>query len=147
MTNLVRAPSAAAMRILGSDTWPLNGALGDLLVAILNDVSEEAWDRAFSLADLSWLPALILPEVPRTYSISSFSFDLLPETLDLSVSRAEHEVSSLLVLDGKKTMRPGVSSGFLNPDPTLNHDPHHLTKGEEAEDRVSSRFLSVLCFH
>ncbi|KAF8650910.1 hypothetical protein AX16_005035 [Volvariella volvacea WC 439] len=135
--SLVRVSSAATLRVLGSDAWPVHGSLGDLLVAVLNDVNDEVWDQAFSLSDLSWLPGLISPEVPRTYSISSFSFDLLPETLDLTVARAEHEVSPLLILDGKKATRPGVCSGFLNPDPTLNHEPTHpLTRGDQTDDVV-----------
>lgn len=136
---LVRVSSSAALRVLGSQSWPVNGSIGDLLVAVLNDVSEDVWDQAFSLTDLSWLPALIAPEVPRTYSISSYSFDLLPETLDLTVARAEHEVSPLLVMDGKKTTRPGVCSGFLNPDPTVDNEPrHHLSLGADAEETVNA---------
>ena len=144
MHNLVRASSAAALRVLSSESWPINGSLGDLLVAVLNDVSEDNWDQAFPLRDLSWLPTLVPPEVPRTYSISSFSFDLLPETLDLTVARAEHEVSPLLSLDGKKTTRPGVCSGFLNPDPTITHEPHHLTAGKDSDEMVSI-FLFIDC--
>ncbi|KAG7085882.1 hypothetical protein E1B28_003416 [Marasmius oreades] len=130
--------STATLRVLGSDTWPVNGSLGDLLILALNEVNEQVWDEAFSLDDFSWLLSLVAPEVPRTYSISSFPFDLMPESLDLSVARAEHEVSPLLLPPdsrGIKVMRPGVSSGFLNPDPTLDHEPrHHLTsKGYEEE--------------
>jgi hypothetical protein len=138
--------SSITLRVLGSEAWPVNGSLGDLLIGALNEVPEDVWDQAFSLNDLSWLPTLITPEVPRTYSISSFHFDLLPETLDLTVARSEHVVSPLLVTDGLKHTRPGVCSGFLNPDPTLDHEPnHHLTAGDVTEQKVLSlSFLLVL---
>jgi hypothetical protein len=130
--------SSATLQVLGSETWPVVGSLGDLLVAALNDVPENVWDQAFPLSDLSWLPVLVSPEVPRTYSISCFPFDLLPETVDLTVSRAEHPISPLLNLDGQPKMRPGVCSGFLNPDPTLDHSPkHHLTAGQDQSETVS----------
>ncbi|KAL0577411.1 hypothetical protein V5O48_004576 [Marasmius crinis-equi] len=132
--------SAATLRVLGSDTWPVNGSLGDLLVLALNEVDEGVWDRAFSLDNLSWLLSLVRPEVPRTYSISSFPFDLMPESIDLTVARAEHEVNPLLLhpdTRGMKVTRPGVSSGFLNPDPTLDHEPKHdLTSKGYEEERV-----------
>ena len=126
----------ATHRVLGSDTWPVNGSLGDLLAVALGEVAEEIWDHAFTLGpDLSWLAALIPPEVPRTYSISSFSFDMLPESLDLTVSRAEHEVSPLLLPPGSPRMtRPGVSSGFLNPDPTFDHSPQHPLTAIHGDD-------------
>ncbi|KAK1218358.1 hypothetical protein PQX77_018956 [Marasmius sp. AFHP31] len=132
--------SSATLRVLGSDTWPVNGSLGDLLLLALSEVDEAVWDRAFGLDDLTWLLTLIQPEVPRTYSISSFPFDLMPESLDLTVGRAEHEVNPLLLLPDARAMkvtRAGVSSGFLNPDPTLDHEPkHHLTSKGYEEDRI-----------
>ncbi|KAI3609884.1 sulfite reductase flavoprotein alpha-component [Moniliophthora roreri] len=132
--------SSTTLRVLSSDSWPVNGSLGDLLILALNEVAEQIWDQAFSLDDLSWLLNLVAPEVPRTYSISSFPFDLMPESLDLTVARSEHQVSSLLLppdSHGLKVTRPGVSSGFLNPDPTIDHEPkHHLTSRGYEEEKV-----------
>lgn len=122
--------SNATLRVLSSDSWPVPGSLGDLLVAAMNEVPENVWDQAFSLSDLTWLPTLIAPEVPRTYSISNFHFELLPETLDLTVARAEHVVSPLLLPDGVRLTRPGVSSGFLNPDPLGDR---HVPNGDFEE--------------
>lgn len=69
-------------------------------MAAINDVSEDVWDRAFDLRNLAWLPALIPLEVPRTYSISKYSDEGLPEFVDLTVSRAEHQVCAQLVAAG-----------------------------------------------
>lgn len=133
--HLLKSSSASTLRVLNSDTWPVFGSLGDLLTLAYNEVSEQTWDQAFPFADLSWLPALITPEVPRTYSIASFSFDLLPESLDLTVARAMHEMSPLLLPPGApKVMRPGVSSGFLNPDPTVNHSPRNPSSAGRHDD-------------
>lgn len=130
--------SSATLQVLGSETWPVVGSLGDLLLGALNDVPEKVWDQAFPLNDLSWLPSLVSPEVPRTYSISCFPFDLLPETVELTVSRVDHPMSPLLLYDGQSTTRPGVCSGFLNPDPNLDHSPkHHLTQGKDTGETVS----------
>lgn len=129
--------SSATVRVLSSEEWPVQGSLGDLLLAALNDVPENIWDQAFSLTDLSWLPQLITPEVPRTYSISSFHQDLLPDVLQLTVARAEHTLSPLLNMSDGKITRPGVSSGFLNPDPTLGAEPrHHLIADTSLEEKV-----------
>lgn len=78
----------------------------------------EVWNKAFNPDDLSWLPKLILVEVPRTYSISSYSDELLPSSLDLTVSRVEHEIFQALLpgVTGRE-FYAGVSSGFLNPHP------------------------------
>ncbi|KAK1221676.1 hypothetical protein PQX77_015506 [Marasmius sp. AFHP31] len=114
MTVHTMIRTSATLRVLGSDTWPVNGSLGDLLLLALSEVDEAVWDQAFGLDDLTWLLTLIQSEVPRTYSI-------LPE----------REVNPLLLLPDARAMkvtRAGVSSGFLNPDPTLDHGPkHHLT--------------------
>ncbi|PVF96909.1 hypothetical protein CPB86DRAFT_708145 [Serendipita vermifera] len=134
--SMVRV-SSVTLQVLGSESWPVVGSLGDLLVAALNDVPENVWDQTFPLNDLSWLPLMVSPEVPRTYSISCFPFDLLPETVDLTVSRVDHPISPLLTLDGQQKTRPGVCSGFLNPDPTLDHSPrHHLTAGKDQSETV-----------
>ncbi|CCA74881.1 related to nitric-oxide synthase, salivary gland [Serendipita indica DSM 11827] len=129
--------SSATLQVLGSETWPVVGSLGDLLMAALGDVPANVWDQAFPLDNLSWLPALIPPEVPRTYSISCFPFDLLPKSVDLTVTRAEHPVSPFLLFDGQPNSRPGVCSGFLNPDPTVDGSPRHpLTAGKESTETV-----------
>ncbi|KAG8776015.1 hypothetical protein FRC16_004643, partial [Serendipita sp. 398] len=134
--SMVRV-SSVTLQIMGSESWPVIGSLGDLLVAALNDVPTNIWDQAFPLDNLSWLPALVSPEVPRTYSISCFPFELLPETVDLTVTRAERSVSPLLLLDGQQKTRPGICSGFLNPDPTIDHTPRHqLTAGNDQSETV-----------
>lgn len=130
--------SSATLQVLGSEMWPVIGSLGDLLLAALNDVPDKAWDQAFPLNNLSWLATMISPEVPRTYSISCFPFELLPSTLDLTVSRVDHPMSPMLLYDGQPQTRPGVCSGFLNPDPNLDHTPKHpLTLGKEEQETVS----------
>lgn len=106
------------MRVLASDTWPVRGSLGDLLSAARTEVIPELWNKAFNPDDLSWLPRLIAVEVPRTYSISSHSDELLPSSLDLTVSRVNHSVFPALLLSGsRREVCAGVSSGFLNPHP------------------------------
>ena len=135
--------SSATLQALSSETWPVVGSLGDLLVAALNDVPADIWDRAFPLDNLSWLPALVPPELPRTYSISCFPFDLIPESVDLTVTRAEHPISPFFVFEGQPRTRPGVCSGFLNPDPTLDNSPRHqLTAGKDSTESVSIRTLT-----
>jgi len=82
------------------------------------------WGTAFDLSHLSWLLDLIPVEVPRTYSISNFSSELLPRTIDLTVGRSTFNLSSIID-PSQNTKGNGVSSGFLNPDPLsslLNHD-------------------------
>ncbi|KAG8805281.1 hypothetical protein FRC17_005592, partial [Serendipita sp. 399] len=134
--SMVRV-SSTTLQIMGSESWPVIGSLGDLLVAALNDVPANIWDQAFPLDDLSWLPTLVSPEVPRMYSISCFPFELLPEFVDLTVTRAEHPISPVLLLDGQPKTRPGVCSGFLNPDPTVDHSPkHQLTAGNDQSETV-----------
>jgi hypothetical protein len=59
---------------------------------------------------------MIPVEVPRTYNISNFSPEPLPSTLDLTVTRSERRVNS--IVQSKGTIRSGVSSGFLNPAPS-----------------------------
>lgn len=108
--------------MLASEVWPVNGSLGDLLLGALPDFDENIWNDAFSIDQLSWLPEIVSPEVPRTYSVSSFSFELMPSTLDLTVSRAQHDISPLLCRPGQKTTRGGVCSYFLNPPPDESHE-------------------------
>jgi sulfite reductase alpha subunit-like flavoprotein len=102
----------------------VKGTVGDLLQLAVSEVKPIIWDKDFDLSDLSWLPKLIPIEVPRTYSISNYSNELLPSTVDLTVSRSNYQVSPLLESPGQTNKRHGVSSGFLNPDASLTtgHD-------------------------
>ncbi|KAJ6566665.1 hypothetical protein B0H19DRAFT_1138343 [Mycena capillaripes] len=104
-------------RVLEAEAWPVNGSLGDLLIGATGDFTENIWNTAFSLDDLSWLSEVVVPEVPRTYSVSSFPFELMPETIDLTVTRAQHEIFPLLRRPDGPTIRGGVCSSFLNPFP------------------------------
>ncbi|PGH21294.1 hypothetical protein AJ80_03344 [Polytolypa hystricis UAMH7299] len=113
----LRLSSSSILKVLASQEWPVYGSIGDLLQLAVTEVQPAIWDQAFDLVDLSWLPKLIPVEVPRTYSISTFSDDLLPSTVDLTVSRSEYKVSPLLRRPGSGSGH-GVSSGFLNPDPS-----------------------------
>ena len=117
---VLRASSSFVLKILGSDTWPVQGTIGDLLQLAVSEVPRAMWDQAFDLTDLSWLPKLIPLETPRTYSISNHSNELLPSTLDLTVSRNEYAVTSVLDTGLSSKIRYGVSSGCLNPDPSIS---------------------------
>ncbi|KAF2261865.1 hypothetical protein CC78DRAFT_499454 [Lojkania enalia] len=113
----LRASSQTILRILAADEWPIKGSLGDLLQAAIAEVPQDIWDHAFDLYNLAWLPKLISLEVPRTYSISNSSHELLPSTIDLTVSRTETARDPAF-----RSVQPsfplyGVSSGFLNPAP------------------------------
>ncbi|CAE6432420.1 unnamed protein product [Rhizoctonia solani] len=121
--TLLRA-SSITLRVLASSEWPVQGSLGDLLLAAIDEVSSETWDKAFDLDDLKWLPALIPLEVPRTYSISKYSSEGLPDSVDLTVSRTEHPVCPILVTAGAESTISGVASGFLNPNPLDEYVPH-----------------------
>lgn len=82
--TLLRASSHAVLQVLATDEWPVRASLGDLLQAAVKDTSPRIWDQAFDLSsDLGWLADLISVEVPRTYSISNYSDELLPSTVDL----------------------------------------------------------------
>lgn len=111
----LRASSNTVLQILATEEWPVRGTLGDLLQASVLDTPIHIWDQAFDLAgDLSWLCDLISVETPRTYSISNCPEELLPDAVDLTVSRAEYELCDTLSCRSR-SMRSGVSSGFLNP--------------------------------
>jgi len=111
------ASSNAVLRVLATSEWPVRGSLGDLLQAAVLDTPASVWEKAFDLNDgLSWLPDLMPPEVPRTYSIASYSHELLPSTVDLAVSRAEYKLCADYATTSDVD-RAGVSSGFLNPRP------------------------------
>ena len=113
--DLLRASSNTVLQVLATDEWPVRGTLGDLLQSAVADTNPTIWDRAFDLTgDLSWLADLIAVEVPRTYSISTYSRELLPSTVDLTISRAEYKLCSTFAGDEEVTCA-GVGSGFLNP--------------------------------
>ncbi|KAF2844682.1 hypothetical protein T440DRAFT_493968 [Plenodomus tracheiphilus IPT5] len=115
MHTLLRASSHSVLQVLATDEWPVRASLGDLLQSAVNDTPPRVWDQAFDLSgDLSWLTDLIPIEVPRTYSISNYSEELLPSTVDLTISRSEYELCNPFANHVKVT-RNGVSSGFLNP--------------------------------
>jgi cytochrome b involved in lipid metabolism len=122
--QMLRASSQTTTDLLVSDEWPVKGSVGDLLQTAISEVPEDVWDRAFDLKNLTWLPKLISLEVPRTYSISNASEELLPSLIDLTVSRTEsardprfRDVQPALPLYG-------VSSGFLNPAPGVLEYPN-----------------------
>ncbi|KAF8712312.1 Indoleamine 2,3-dioxygenase, partial [Rhizoctonia solani] len=100
--------SSVILRVLASSEWPVQGSPGDLLLASIDD----------------WLPVLVPLEVPRTYSVSKYSNEVLPETVDLTVSRTEHAVCQALVAAGAENTITGVASGFLNPNPLEDYIPH-----------------------
>ncbi|KAH6678759.1 sulfite reductase flavoprotein alpha-component [Plectosphaerella plurivora] len=112
---LLEASSSTVLRVLATTEWPVRGSLGDLLQAAVLDTPVHVWDRAFDLdGDLAWLADLIPVEVPRTYSISNCADELLPSTVDLTVSRAEYNLCDTFA-PADTVVRSGVSSGFLNP--------------------------------
>lgn len=113
----LRASSRTILKILASEEWPVRGSVGDMLQRAIVEVPPSIWDQAFSLDDFSWLPKLIPLEVPRTYSISNYSPELLPSMIDLTVSRTEVPISAVLQPDSSASMSYGISSGFLNPRP------------------------------
>jgi cytochrome b involved in lipid metabolism len=115
--QILRACSRSTLKILSSDNWPVKGSLGDLLQLAISEAPQDTWDCAFDLNNLAWLPRLIRLEVPRTYSISNSSIELLPGTIDLTVSRVETTRDP--IFDSVQPQLPlyGVSSGFLNPAP------------------------------
>jgi hypothetical protein len=113
----IQCLSPTVMKVFGSEAWPVQSSLGDLLTAAKPEVPDCVWSQAFSRCDLSWLPRLLTIEVPRTYNISTFSRVPLPNAVDVTVTRSQHEVSK--VLQPKCGSRAGVSSGFLNPNPYM----------------------------
>ncbi|CAE6397648.1 unnamed protein product, partial [Rhizoctonia solani] len=116
--------SSTVLKVLASSEWPVQGSLGDLLLASIDDVDEDVWNKTFDIDDLKWLPALVPLEVPRTYSVSKYSSEALPDTVDLTVSRTEHVVCPVLVAAGAEKSIAGVASGFLNPNPLEDYIPH-----------------------
>jgi sulfite reductase alpha subunit-like flavoprotein/cytochrome b involved in lipid metabolism len=122
--RLLRSSSRSTQQILASQEWPVKGSLGDLLQLAISEVRQETWDHAFDLNNLDWLPKLLSLEVPRTYSISNSSIELLPSMIDLTVSRTETARDSIFAKVQPILPLYGVSSGFLNPAP---HMPDYLS--------------------
>ncbi|KAI0378619.1 hypothetical protein F5Y04DRAFT_283848 [Hypomontagnella monticulosa] len=114
--SLLAASSNTVLQVLATDEWPVRGSLGDLLQDALMDTPAHIWDKAFNLDNLSWLADLIPVEVPRTYSIASYTDELLPSTVDLAISRAEYKLCSTFSKQ-EDINRAGVASGFFNPHP------------------------------
>jgi sulfite reductase alpha subunit-like flavoprotein len=125
----LRSSSRSTQHILASQEWPVKGSLGDLLQLAISEVPQEIWDHAFDLNNLDWLPKLLSLEVPRTYSISNSSIELLPSMIDLTVSRTETARDPIFNKVQPVLPLYGVSSGFLNPAPDM---PDYLsdTTGE-----------------
>ncbi|KAI2470247.1 hypothetical protein F4781DRAFT_180953 [Annulohypoxylon bovei var. microspora] len=115
--SLLAASSNTVLQVLATDEWPVRGSLGDILQDALMDTPAHIWDKAFSLDNLSWLADLIPVEVPRTYSIASYTDELLPNTVDLAISRAEYKLCSTFAKQ-EDVNRVGVASGFFNPYPS-----------------------------
>lgn len=115
---MLQSSSIVVEKVLNSDSWPVRGSLGDLLQIASTEINPAIWDYAFNPSDLSWLLDLIPVEVPRTYSISSFSRELLPHIIDLTVGRSSFKITSILSPSQDK-LSHGVSSGFLNPNPSI----------------------------
>ncbi|KAG9237782.1 sulfite reductase flavoprotein alpha-component [Amylocarpus encephaloides] len=113
--NMLRASSNTVLQVLATEEWPVRASLGDVLQASVAEVSSHIWDQAFDLTgNFSWLAELIPIEVPRTYSISNYPEELLPSTVDLTISRSDYKLCS--TFSGSSTIiRHGVSSNFLNP--------------------------------
>ncbi|KAK1974673.1 sulfite reductase flavoprotein alpha-component [Colletotrichum cereale] len=112
---MLRASSNTLLQVLATDEWPVRGSLGDLLQAAVMDTPTHVWDQAFDLSDdVPWLSDLIPVEIPRTYSISNYPEEMLPSTVDLTVSRAEYTLCATFA-GHADVSRSGVSSGYLNP--------------------------------
>ncbi|PKS13124.1 hypothetical protein jhhlp_000466 [Lomentospora prolificans] len=125
---MLRASSNTVLQVLATTEWPVRGTLGDLLQSAVQDTPPSIWDRAFDLtSDLFWLSDLIQIEVPRTYSISNYPEELLPSSVDLTISRAEYNLCSTFS-HGHEIKRSGVGSGFLNPP---IDSPENVLSGDE----------------
>ncbi|KFY17160.1 hypothetical protein V492_00838 [Pseudogymnoascus sp. VKM F-4246] len=113
--TLLRASSNTVLQILATTEWPVRASLGDLLQAAVTDTPSKIWDQAFDISgNLSWLPEIVPLEVPRTYSISNYPDEMLPSTVELTVSRSEYNLCPTLG-ETEPVVRYGVGSGFLNP--------------------------------
>lgn len=131
---LLRASSNTLLEVLATEEWPVRGTLGDLLQAAVTDTPAHIWDQAFDLSGgMAWLCDLIPVEVPRTYSISNCPNELLPSTVDLTISRAEYNLCSTFA-GNSKISRSGVSSGFLNPPVGSVED--FVASGDDDDDEI-----------
>ncbi|KAF4632905.1 hypothetical protein G7Y89_g5214 [Cudoniella acicularis] len=127
--TMLRTSSNTVLQILATTEWPVRASLGDLLQAVVTDTSSQIWDQAFDLSgDLAWLSELVPIEVPRTYSISNYPNELLPSTIDLTVSRSEYNLCPILS-DPTTILRHGVGSSFLNPP--VSSEDEFIADGED----------------
>jgi sulfite reductase alpha subunit-like flavoprotein/cytochrome b involved in lipid metabolism len=128
--TMLRASSNTLLQVLATTEWPVRASLGDLLQAAVTDTMSHIWDQAFELSgNLSWLCDLVPVEVPRTYSISNFPEELLPTSVDLTVSRSDYNICAALA-GASSTLRHGVGSSFLNP-PVSGQDDEFIADDEE----------------
>ena len=126
---MFQQPLSTVENVLASDMWPVRGSLGDLLQLALTEATAKTSENAFDLSNLSWLLDIIPVEVPRTYSISSFSTELLPSTIDLTVARSTFNLCSAIDQD-RGVQGQGVSSSFLNPNPSDSSLDLSVVEGE-----------------
>lgn len=112
--TMLRASSNTVLQVLATTEWPVRASLGDILQAAVMETPTHIWDQAFDLSgNLIWLSELVKIEVPRTYSISNYPDELLPSTVDLTVSRSDYTISP--IFSDSSSLRHGVGSSFLNP--------------------------------
>jgi sulfite reductase alpha subunit-like flavoprotein len=89
--SMLRASSTVVLQVLATNEWPARASLGDLIQAAVVDTPSQIWDQAFDLSNnLTGLAEVVEIEVPRTYSISSYPDELIPSTLDLTISRTDY---------------------------------------------------------
>jgi len=139
--TMLRASSNTILQVLATTEWPVRATLGDLLQVAVTETPAHIWDQAFDLSgNLLWLTEMVQIEVPRTYSISNYPDELLPSTVDLTVSRSDYEVSS--IFSGSTPLRHGVGSSFLNPPVSLQGE--FITDEEELLIGVSRPFAFQL---
>ncbi|KAI8812200.1 hypothetical protein BJ742DRAFT_880965 [Cladochytrium replicatum] len=120
--------SAYVTYLLKSGAEEIDAHLGDLFASISEELTPtvvaNTFPTTFAGTGLRWLLDIVPPEVPRMYSISCSGMDdALPSYIDLTVSRVNHPLVRSLAFNGENigllNTRWGVSSGFLNPHPTL----------------------------
>ncbi|KAF8750893.1 Indoleamine 2,3-dioxygenase [Rhizoctonia solani] len=110
--------SSVILRVLASSEWPVQGSLGDLLLASIDDVDEEVWNKIFDLDDLKWLPVLV---------------------------PLEHAVCQALVAAGAENTITGVASGFLNPNPLEDYIPHvNLAHNSDIDERIEPCYIDSI---
>lgn len=139
--TMLRASSKTVLQVLAATEWPVRASLGDILQAAVAETPDHIWDQAFDLQNgLHWLTDLVEVEVPRTYSISNYPDELLPSSIDLTVSRSEYNVSS--IFQDSEVPRHGVGSSFLNPP--MSAQEEFLADDEELLIGVSRPFAFQL---